>query len=245
MPSGVVVTPGDSALTVRWDAVSDEVGKPPVSGYEVALPGQEGRPGDSGEWGSGRSGKWQDGLIVDSRTDTSVTLTGLTNDQAYQVRVRTLTHPGEGTLTYGGHRPMSCAVMVSPVAVSGTPGEVPTDLGICGRTPQVRDALLSLIPEVTDCALVTEAHLSTITDTLYLRRQEITALKAGDFAGLSRLSVLRLGSNSLTALPERYFLRSGQLARPPAWRQCPEQPARTACSPNCPTCNGWTWGAML
>ena len=57
--------------------------------------------------------------------------------------------------------------------------------GICGRTPQVRDALLSLIPEVTDCALVTEAHLSTITDTLHLRRQEITALKAGDFAGLS------------------------------------------------------------
>ena len=36
LPSGVVVTPGDSALTVRWDATSDEVGKPPVSGYEVA-----------------------------------------------------------------------------------------------------------------------------------------------------------------------------------------------------------------
>ena len=29
LPSGVVVTPGDSALTVRWDATSDEVGKPP------------------------------------------------------------------------------------------------------------------------------------------------------------------------------------------------------------------------
>ena len=77
--------------------------------------------------------------------------------------------------------------------------------GICGRTPQVRDALLSLIPEVTDCALVTEAHLSAIRDTLYLRKQEITALKAGDFAGLSRLSVLRLGSNSLTALPKAIF----------------------------------------
>ena len=35
-PSGVVVTPGDSALTVRWDAAPDEAGKPPVSGYEVA-----------------------------------------------------------------------------------------------------------------------------------------------------------------------------------------------------------------
>ena len=59
-PSGVVVTPGDSALTVRWGAAPDEVGKPPVSGYEVAL-------------GQGENGKWQDGLIVDSRTDTSVT----------------------------------------------------------------------------------------------------------------------------------------------------------------------------
>ena len=265
LPPGVVVTPGDSALTVRWDAVSDEVGKPPVSGYEVAL-------------GQGENGKWQDGLIVDSRTDTSVTLTGLTNDQAYQVRVRTLneegtsawsapvsgtpvggpapvgvipaqtlilgdgdvrvnaasafTHPGEGTLTYGVASSDDAVATVSvsdsivtirPVAVGRATITVTandgrwsatqevavavllTAPGICGRTPQVRAALLSLIPEVVDCALVTEAHLSAIRDTLYLRKQEITALKAGDFAGLSRLSVLRLGSNSLTALPRGIF----------------------------------------
>ena len=265
-PSRVVVVPGNSKLTVRWDAVSDEAGKPPVSGYEVAL-------------GQGENGKWQDGLIVDSRTDTSVTLTGLTNDQAYQVRVRTLneegasewsapvsgtpvggpvpvgvipaqtliltegdtavvnvvrafTHPGEGTLTYGAASSDDAVATVSvsdsivtirPVAVGRAAITVTandgrwsatqevavavllTAPGICGRTPQVRDALLSLIPEVTDCALVTEAHLSTIRDTLYLRKQEITALKAGDFAGLSNLSVLRLGSNSLTALPEGIF----------------------------------------
>ena len=41
-PSGVVVAPGDSALTVRWDAAHDEAGKPPVSGYEVAhLPAEQ------------------------------------------------------------------------------------------------------------------------------------------------------------------------------------------------------------
>ena len=284
VPPGVVVTPGDSALTVRWDAVSDEVGKPPVSGYEVArLPAaqdsaQAGRRGDSGEWGGGQT--------LSSRTDTSITLTGLTNEQAYQVRIRTLneegasawsapvsgtpvggpvpvgvipaqtliltegdtavvnvvrafTHPGEGTLTYTAASSDDAVATVSvsdsivtirPVAVGRAAITVTandgrwsatqeiavavllTAPGICGRTPQVRDALLSLIPEVTDCALVTEAHLSAITDTLYLRRQEITALKAGDFAGLSRLSVLRLGSNSLTALPRGYFLRSGQLA---------------------------------
>ena len=265
-PSRVVVVPGNSQLTVRWDAAPDEAGKPPVSGYEVAL-------------GQGENGKWQDGLIVDSRTDTSVTLTGLTNDQAYQVRIRTLneegasawsapvsgtpvggpvpvgvipaqtliltegdtamvnvagafTHPGEGTLTYTAASSDKAIATVSvsdsivtirPVAVgraaitvtandgrwSATQEIAVTVLltapGICGRTPQVRDVLLSLIPEVTDCALVTEAHLSTIRDTLYLRKQEITALKAGDFAGLSRLSVLRLGSNSLTALPEGIF----------------------------------------
>ena len=60
-PPGVVVTPGDSALTVRWDAVSDEAGKPPVSGYEVArLPAaqdsaQAGRPvGIAANGGGGR-----------------------------------------------------------------------------------------------------------------------------------------------------------------------------------------------
>ena len=264
-PPGVVVAPRDTALTVRWDAAPDEAGKPPVSGYEVVH-----RPADSEEW--------LEGLFLSSRTDTSVMLTGLTNDQAYQVRVRTLneegtsawsapvsgtpvggpvpvgvipaqtlilgdgdvrvnaasafTHPGRQALTYAAASSDDAVATVSvsdsivtirPVAVGRAAITVTvsdgrwsatqeiavavllTAPGICGRTPQVRDALLSLIPEVTDCALVTEAHLSTITDTLYLRKQEITALKAGDFAGLSRLSVLRLGSNSLTALPKAIF----------------------------------------
>ena len=91
-PSGVVVAPGDSALTVRWNAVPDEAGKPPVSGYEVAhLPAEQdsaqaGRPGENGEWREGR--------ILSSRADTSVTLTRLNNEQAYQVRVRTLNDEG-------------------------------------------------------------------------------------------------------------------------------------------------------
>ena len=81
LPSGVVVTPGDSALTVRWDAAHDEAGKPPVSGYEVTH-----RQGDRGQW--------REGLILSSRADTSITLTGLTNEQVYQVRVRTLNDEG-------------------------------------------------------------------------------------------------------------------------------------------------------
>ncbi len=91
-PSGLVVAPGDSALTVRWDAAHDEAGKPPVSGYEVAhLPAaqdsaQASRLEDSGDW--------KEGQILSSRMDTSLTLTGLTNDQAYQVRIRTLNDEG-------------------------------------------------------------------------------------------------------------------------------------------------------
>ena len=80
-PSQIVVTSGDSALTVRWNASTDETGKPPVSGYEVAH-----RQGDSGDW--------QESRILKSRTDTSLTLNGLINDRVYQLRVRTLN--GEG-----------------------------------------------------------------------------------------------------------------------------------------------------
>ena len=80
-PSQIVVTSGDSALTVRWNASTDETGKPPVSGYEVAH-----RQGDNGDW--------QESQILKSRTDTSLTLNGLINDQVYQIRVRTLNDEG-------------------------------------------------------------------------------------------------------------------------------------------------------
>ncbi len=80
-PAGVAVTPRDTALTVTWNAAPDEAGKPPVSGYEVAH-----RRGDAGDW--------QEGMMLNSRTDTSVTLTRLTNEQPYQVRARTLNHEG-------------------------------------------------------------------------------------------------------------------------------------------------------
>ena len=105
-PPGVVVTPGDSALTVRWDAAPDEVGKPPVSGYEVVH-----RPADSEEW--------LEGLFLSSRTDTSVTLTGLTNDQAYQVRVRTLNEEGASAWS----APVSGTPVGGPVPVGVIPAQ--------------------------------------------------------------------------------------------------------------------------
>ena len=77
--------------------------------------------------------------------------------------------------------------------------------GICGRTPAVRDALLALIPSVSDCADVTAAELAAITGTLDLSSQSITALAAGDFAELTALEALYLNGNELTMLPDDVF----------------------------------------
>ena len=76
--------------------------------------------------------------------------------------------------------------------------------GICGRTAQVRDAILEMLPDTSDCALVTETDLRSI-DRLWLREKEITSLKSGDFSGLSNLQLLHLANNELSALPDGIF----------------------------------------
>ena len=84
----------------------------------------------------------------------------------------------------------------APPPVTPTPG-------ICDRTQQVRDAIVGLIPSVSNCADVTDTHLAGI-DTfspLSLNYAGLTALKAGDFDGLTALTVLWLPSNGLTELP--------------------------------------------
>ena len=79
------------------------------------------------------------------------------------------------------------------------------DLGICGRTPVVRDALLGRIDGVTDCALVTDTHLGAIDGTLGLKNMGITSLAAGDFAGLTALGHLHLFKNEFPTLPAGVF----------------------------------------
>ena len=84
VPSNVVVEEGDSKLTVRWDAVPDEEGKPSVTGYEVRH--RERDAEDSVDWAVGEP--------TSSRLDTSVTIMGVLNGQAYLVSVRTLVDGG-------------------------------------------------------------------------------------------------------------------------------------------------------
>ncbi len=77
-------------------------------------------------------------------------------------------------------------------------------VGVSDRTPEVRDAIVAAVPNVTDAANITDTHLAAIT-SLDLRNKDITALKAGDFSGLTNLSTLNLYGNSLSALPNGIF----------------------------------------
>ena len=75
---------------------------------------------------------------------------------------------------------------------------------VCNRTPEVAEAIAAAVPDVTDCANVTEVDLATIT-TLNLSSMSITALRADDFSGMLSLTTLNLANNQLTSLPDGIF----------------------------------------
>ena len=76
--------------------------------------------------------------------------------------------------------------------------------GVCGRTEQVRNAIVAAVADASDCATVTATQLGQIA-TLDLFGRDITALKADDFSGLSGLTTLNLAQNSLRTLPAGVF----------------------------------------
>ena len=96
----------------------------------------------------------------------------------------------------------SVAVMVGEEMLTG---------GICDRTPQVRDAIVDLVPGVHTCSGVTDAHLAALTATLNLNRTGISSLQSGDFSGLGSIRSLLLQSNQLTALPADIFSGLGNV----------------------------------
>ena len=83
-------------------------------------------------------------------------------------------------------------------------------IGICDRTQEVQDAILASLPNVSDCANVTDTDLNSVIE-LDLSQMEVTSLKAGDFAGLSDLLGLSLEDNQLTTIPEDIFDGLGNL----------------------------------
>ena len=93
-------------------------------------------------------------------------------------------------------------VMAAAVVVAVADNEAS---GICGRTQQVRAAIVARVSGITNCANITATHLGNITGTLSLGDKGITTLQAGDFAGLTALTGLELGGNQLGSLPAGVF----------------------------------------
>ena len=94
-------------------------------------------------------------------------------------------------------------VIISVIAVSDpviSTGFVP----VIERTPEVRDAIVAVVPNATDAATVTEAEVAAIT-RLNLRNRGISSLKTGDFSGMTALRNLNLYGNQLDSLPTGVF----------------------------------------
>ena len=96
----------------------------------------------------------------------------LTNEVAYTFQLRTVNGDGDA----------SAAAQAGPVT--------PKD-GVCGRTEQVRDAIVRSIAGVSDCADVTTAQLAGVT-SLITSQADIKSLQPGDFSGLTALELLWL-----------------------------------------------------
>ena len=179
------------------DALPDD-GEVLDAGGDVTLDGS----GSGGPWGTNVTYSWAltsptSGVTVtfdDAASATSVvTIPALADGTELTF---TLTVTGRATNTSNGSAPATDTATVT--------AEFDSTAGICGRTEEVRDAIVALISGVTHCALVTDALLAAIT-SLDLSNDGITALAAGDFDGLTALTNLNLRNNSLSTLPAGVF----------------------------------------
>ena len=73
--------------------------------------------------------------------------------------------------------------------------------GVCNRTPQVRDKLVEEAG-VSQCENVTSEHLARVTS---IHLVDVSALRPGDFEGLTSLGSLFFPRNSLSSLPPEVF----------------------------------------
>ena len=139
--------------------------------------------------------------------------TAIANSAPGQANQATVTVPG---LRNGvTHRFQVRAVKDSVPGAPSEPAEtfVGAGLGICDRTRQVRDAILTRIDGVSDCAQAAIGHLAAITGTLDMAGRNLEELRAGDLAGLPRVSAVDLRGNQLAALPSRVFGALSSLER--------------------------------
>ncbi len=140
-----------------------------------------------------------DGTANSGATGSTYTLADDDEGKAIQVRVSFTDDAGNGE---------------SLTSAATATVDKPTG-GICDRTEQVRDDIISMLNAqalgslgIKDCSEVTDEHLARIW-VLDLNgggtRKKIASLKSGDFQGLSGLAELELVDNSLSELPEGVF----------------------------------------
>ena len=82
--------------------------------------------------------------------------------------------------------------------------------GVCDRSDNVRQKIVEVATTATECHQVTDADLNTsFADVLdwggTVTNNPLGALKEGDFRGMSSVTTLKLGNNSLTFVPADAF----------------------------------------
>ena len=192
-PTNLQATPGYEKVTLSWipPANADSIALP-ITEYEYRISVDGGNTWDP-DWetiGLGRTGhntltSCTFGDRNNNRNVDNLIDINLTNGTSYTFEIRA--RGGDG---------YSEAARITVVPDGSTP--------VSERTPQVRDAIVAAVPGVNSAADVTEAHLAAIT-SLSIRGNAITALRSGDFDGLTALTALSVGGTKLSSLPAVIF----------------------------------------
>ena len=138
----------------------------------------------------------------------SFTVTGLTNEIAHTFELRAVNAAGDSDAAESD-------------AVTPTPG-------ICDRTDEVHEAIVYYLGERNVERTCAEVNVADLESFVFLEIPDggITSLKAGDFAGLTKVLTLTLARNMFTTLPAGVFtsltalntlnLNGGELSSLPA-----------------------------
>ena len=173
-PPGVPGAPRVRTVAGMTDRLNVEWNPPANTGPAITNYALRHRVGDSGTWSS----------VTNAGTDRTATITGLAAATLRDVQVQVRATSPEGTSAW------------SPS------GQVPAD--ICGRTAQVRAAILAATPAADTCNTISPTDLGAITE-LNLTNTNLRDLAVGDFTELGGLQILDLSDNLISDLPTGVF----------------------------------------
>ncbi len=167
-------------------------------GYRVGAPGDT---ADGGDYAAGAAGEVSGTVMVGTGETRGHVPVSILDDEVLE--------PPSEFFTVSLTPPTGSGyILVSPSAVKV---EI-TERGICDRTRQVREALVSALG-ATGCAAVTERDLAEYDSELNLAGTDLSNLKRGDFFALGELEILHLQRNQLATLPAGAFAGLGGLRR--------------------------------